>query len=254
MSNSVHFRPDVPPACVFFVGSCLICLGLINLRQFGRTFPGRRWKGGRRQKKKKICRIEKNLCSEHSDLFSHQSCTHRSVICCGTRCGFCCTSGDGHRSVPCTSKADEVAFPQWPKKPLYIPNERRGCELDPCQPDIPLVWARCRCTLLLRSSSIWFGTFLMHLWSKRVNKFTSWCARGGLRKWAADSFTFTSCLRPALVAKLNLADCKRIKMQWTFREFFRVTDCEMKRFNAKLHHLASAGFRCWPIKVSRTVV
>lgn len=113
-----------------------------------------------------------NLCSEHSDLFTDQSCTHQSVICCGTRCGFYCMSEDGHRSVPCMSKGDEAACPQWPKKPLYIPYQRQGCELDPC-PNIPLVWVHCRCTLLLRSSSIWFGTFLTCLCSKTVNQFTS---------------------------------------------------------------------------------
>lgn len=155
----------------------------------------------RRYKKKKYW----NLCS---DLFRDQSCTHWSVICCGTRCGLCCTSEDSHRSVPCMSKGDEVACPQWPKKPLYILNQRQGCELDSCQPNIPLVWVHCRCTLLLRSSSIWFGTFLMCLCSKRENKFTSWCVCGRLGKCAADSFYLTCCPRSELVAKLNVTNYK----------------------------------------------
>lgn len=111
--------------------------------------------------------------------------THRNVICCGTRCGFCCTSADSHRSVPCMSKGDEVACPRWPKKPLYIRNQHQGCELDPCQPNIPPFWVHCHCTLLLRSSSIWFGMFSTCFCSKRVNKFTYWDVCGTLGKCAA---------------------------------------------------------------------
>lgn len=203
VTNSVHFRPDVPPACIFSIGLCVICLWSISLRQFGRPFPGRRWNAGTGEKNR-----DWNLCFEHSDLFTDQSCTHQSVICCGTRCGFCCMSEDSHRSVPCMSKGDAAACPQWPKKTLYIPNQRQGCELDPCPPSIPLVWAHCRCTLLLRSSSIWFGTFLTCLCSKRVNPFTSWYVCGSLGKCAADSISLTTCHGPELAAKLNVTHCK----------------------------------------------
>lgn len=46
VTSSVHSRPDVPPACIFSVGSCMICLWSISLRQFGRPFPGRCWNAG----------------------------------------------------------------------------------------------------------------------------------------------------------------------------------------------------------------
>lgn len=186
-----------------------------------------------------------NLCSEHSELFTDQSCTHWSVTCYGTRCGFCCTSEDSHRSVPCMSKGDEVASPRWPKKPLYILNQLQGCELDPYQPNIPLLWVPSRCTLLPRSSNIWFGTVLMCLCSKRDNKFTSWSFCGSLGKCASDLFNLTSCLRKELVAKLNVTNCKGLWITWKFREFFQKTDCEMKWFNTKAHNLVSAGKNCF---------
>lgn len=195
---------------------------------------------GRKKKKKHL-----EICALNTDLFTDQSCTHQSVICCGTRCGCCCTSEDSHRSVPGMSKGDEVSCPQWPKKPLYIPNQRQGWELDPSQPNIPLVWVHCRCTLLLRSSSIWFGRFLMCLCSKRVNKFTSWYVCGSLGKCAADSFNLTSCYRPELFAKFNVTNCKGHSITWKFREFFQIPDGEMKRSNTKAHNLVSAGEIAW---------
>lgn len=175
-SHHLPAWPHLAPTCIFSVGPGVICLRVISLGQFGRTFPGSHWNTG-----------GGNHSSDRSDLLTDQTPTHQNGICCGTRREFCCTSGDNHRATPCMSTGDGVACPRWPKRLLYILNRRQGCGLDLCRPNIHLVRVRRCCILLLRSSSIWFGKFLTCLCSKRVNILTCWHVCGSLGKCAADS-------------------------------------------------------------------